>query len=68
MVEFMNLRQEGLAVKEYSLKFTQLSQYAPTIVANPRNRMNKFVMGVSILIERECRTEMFLNDMDTLGS
>ena len=26
--------------------------------------MNKFVMGVSSMIEKECRTEMFHNDMD----
>ena len=46
-VEFMNLRQGGMSVQEYSLKFTQLSKYAPSMVANPRTRMNKFVMGVS---------------------
>ncbi|XP_069152784.1 uncharacterized protein [Solanum lycopersicum] len=64
MVEFMNLRQGGMSVQEYSLKFTQLSKYAPTMVAIPRDRMNKFVMGVSSLVEKECRTAMLLNDMD----
>ena len=34
------------------------------MVANPRTRMNKFVMGVSILIEKECGKAMLLNDMD----
>ena len=33
-------------VKEYSLKFTQLSEYAPILVANPMSIMNKLVMGV----------------------
>ena len=28
MVEFMNLRQGGMSVQEYSLKYTQLSKYA----------------------------------------
>lgn len=51
MVEFMNLRQGGMSVQEYSLKFTQLSKYTPTMVANPRARMNRFVMGVSRLVE-----------------
>ena len=64
MVEFMNLHHGGISVQEYSLKFTQLSKYAPTMVANPRDRMNKFVMGVSRLVEKECRTTMLLHDMD----
>ncbi|TMX03449.1 hypothetical protein EJD97_016258 [Solanum chilense] len=34
------------------------------MVANPRSRMNKFLMGVSRLVEKECRTTMPLNDMD----
>ena len=42
MVEFMNLHQGGMSVKECSLKFTQLSKYAPAMVANPRSRMSKF--------------------------
>ena len=64
MVEFMSLRQGGMSVQEYFLKFTQLSKYAPTMVADPRSRMNKFEMGVSSLVENECRTEVLLNDMD----
>ena len=61
MVEFMNLRQGGMSVKEYSLKLTQLSMYAPSMVTNPVTRMNKFVMGVSSLVEKECRTLIILN-------
>ena len=64
MVEFMKLRLGGMSLQEYSLKFTQLSMYAPSIVANPRDRMNKFVMGVSSLVKKKCRTAMILNDMD----
>ncbi|KAH0736064.1 hypothetical protein KY285_011771 [Solanum tuberosum] len=41
VIEFINLRQENMSVKEYSLKFTQLSRYGPTMVANPRARMNE---------------------------
>ena len=33
------------------------------MVAIPRARMNKFVMGVSSLVEKQCRTIMVLNDM-----
>ena len=31
MQEFINLRQCNMSVNEYSLKFTQLSKYAPTM-------------------------------------
>ena len=34
------------------------------MVANRRDRMNKFVMGVSTLVEKECHTTMLLNDVD----
>ena len=36
MVEFIILRQGGMSMKEYSIKFTQLSKYDPTMVANHR--------------------------------
>ena len=64
MVEFMNLYQGGMSVQEYSLKFTRLSKYAPTMVSNPKTMMNKFVVAVSRLVEKECRTKMLLNDID----
>ena len=64
MVEFMNLHQGGMSVQEHSLKFTQLSKYASTMVTNPRSRMNKFMMEVSSLVDNECRTTMLLNDMN----
>ena len=43
LVAFMNLRQGGMSVNEYSLKFTQLSKYAP--------------IGVFILVQKECLNE-----------
>ena len=64
MVEFMNLCQGEMSVQEYFLKFTQLSKYAPTMVASPKASMNNFVMGVYSLVEKECRAAMFLNDID----
>ena len=36
LVKFMNLHQDRMSVREYSVKFTQLSKYAPTLVANFR--------------------------------
>ncbi|XP_049382853.1 uncharacterized protein LOC125847230 [Solanum stenotomum] len=64
LVEFSNLRQGNMSVKEYSLKFTQLYKYAPTLVENSRARMIKFVMEVFGLVEEECRTTMLHHDMD----
>ena len=42
----------------------QLSKYTPTLVANPRSRMNFLLMGVSSFVKKECHTTMLLNDMD----
>ena len=64
MFELMNLRLGGMRVQEHSLKFTQLFKYSVIMVDNPRARMNKFVIGVSILVDKEIRTAMLLNDMD----
>ncbi|XP_049350324.1 uncharacterized protein LOC125814924 [Solanum verrucosum] len=62
--EFINLKQGRMSVKEYSLKFTLFSKYAPSLVANPRDLMNRFMMGVFELVEEECRTAMLVDDMD----
>ena len=64
LVEFMNLKQGAMSVREYALKFVQLSKYAPHLVADSRSRMNKFVMGVSDLVSEECRSAMLIGDMD----
>ena len=47
VVEFINFRQGGMSVLEYSLKFTKLSKYATSLVSDPRDEMSYFVMGVS---------------------
>ena len=64
MVDITNLPQGGICVQEYYLKFTKLSKYAPTMVANYRARMNKFVMGVSSVVEKECYTTLLHNYMN----
>lgn len=58
--EFMNLRQDSMMVKEYCLRFTQLSMYAPELVVNPRSNMSKFVTEVSDLVVKKCRTAMLI--------
>ena len=36
VVEFINLLQGGMSVHKYSLKFTKLSKYAPSLVSDLR--------------------------------
>ncbi|KAH0670724.1 hypothetical protein KY285_025700 [Solanum tuberosum] len=62
--EFINLCQGGMSVEEYSLKFTELSKYAPAMVEDPRDEMNRFVMGVSRLVRKECRSAMLHDNID----
>ena len=62
--EFLTLKQESMSVHEYSLKFTQLSRYAPEMVADMRNRMSLFVAGLSRLSSKEGRAAMLIGDMD----
>ena len=40
VLEFINLKQGNMSVKEYSLKFTQLARYTPHVVADNRSRMS----------------------------
>ena len=52
--EFINLCQGGTSVQEYSLKFTKLSKYDPSLVSNPRNEMSNFVTGVFDNLVEKC--------------
>ncbi|XP_049364126.1 uncharacterized protein LOC125828847 [Solanum verrucosum] len=51
-------------VQEYSLKFTLLSKYAPSLVSNPRDDISRYVMGVPDLVEEECRMTILHEDMN----
>ena len=60
----MSLRKGNMIVQEYGLKFKQLSRYAPHMVADSRDHMNKFLYGISYLVKTECRNAMLLGDMN----
>jgi len=62
--EFLTLKKDSLSVHEYGLKFTQLSRYAPEMVADMRSRMSLFVAGLSRLSSKEGKTTMLIGDMD----
>ena len=53
-----------MSVKEYSLKFTQLSRYDPHVVTDSRSKMSKFVSGVSDIVVKECRNVILIREMD----
>ncbi|KAH0781998.1 hypothetical protein KY290_001596 [Solanum tuberosum] len=62
--EFLTLKQVSLSVHEYSLKFTQLSRYALEMVADMRNKMILFVVGLSRLSSKEGKAAMLIGNMD----
>ncbi|KAH0650175.1 hypothetical protein KY284_030087 [Solanum tuberosum] len=64
VLEFINLLQGSMSVREYALKFTQLSNCAPTMVADSRARISKFISGASEIVVKECRTSILINDTD----
>ena len=64
VLEFINLRQGNISMKEYSLKFTQLARYGSHVVADNRSKMSKFVSGVYDSVVKECRTTMLISEMD----
>ncbi|WMV46664.1 hypothetical protein MTR67_040049 [Solanum verrucosum] len=53
-----------MSVKKYALKFTQLFKYAPTMIADQRARISKFVSGASDLVVKECLTTILVKEMD----
>ena len=62
--EFINLHQGGMSVLDYSLKFTKLSKYAPSLVSNPRDEMSHFLTEVSKDLVEECCSTMNHDNMN----
>lgn len=62
--EFINLKQGHMHVREYSLKFTNPSKYAPLMVADPRACMTKFIFRISNSVSKECKMAILVNEMD----
>ena len=62
--EFINLRQGGMSVKKYSLKFVKLSKYASSLVSSRRDEMSRCVTGVLEDLEKECWEAMLHHNMD----
>ncbi|XP_057249989.1 uncharacterized protein LOC125496578 [Beta vulgaris subsp. vulgaris] len=46
--EFIHLRQRGMSVLEYAVKFNELARFAPDLVSTDRQRMNRFEGGLNL--------------------
>ena len=55
-IEFMNLKQGGMLVAEYEQKFTELSEFAPSVVANDADRCKKYQDGLHVSIRDRLTT------------
>ncbi|MQM18962.1 hypothetical protein Taro_051963 [Colocasia esculenta] len=60
--EFLSLAQGSMTVLEYEARFSELSKYAPHIVADERRKTKKFVMG----LKPSLRTRLVAFDHCTL--
>ncbi|MQM11378.1 hypothetical protein Taro_044282 [Colocasia esculenta] len=60
--EFLSLTQGSMTVLEYEARFSELSKYAPHIVADERRKRKKFVMG----LKPSLRTRLVAFDHRTL--
>ena len=67
MIDFINLCQGVCKCFEYSLIFTKLSKYVPSLVSNPRDEMNCFVMGVWNELQQECYLDMLHHNTHIYG-
>ncbi|MQL78603.1 hypothetical protein Taro_011050 [Colocasia esculenta] len=60
--EFLSLAQGSMTMLEYEARFSELSKYAPHIVADERRKTKKFVMG----LKPSLRTRLVAFDHRTL--
>ena len=63
MEEFI-ICHRGLSILEYSLKFTKLSKYDPSLVSNPRDDMIHFLSRVYDGLVEECISTMLDDNMN----
>lgn len=61
--KFINLKQGRMTVKEYTLKFHQLSRYAFDLAADIIRRMRKFAIGLNRDLIIKIKTALFIKDI-----
>ena len=62
------MRQGGISVKQYSLKIVKLSKYASSPMANNRDEMSRFVIGVLEDPVEDCLAAVLHDNMDMCRS
>ncbi|XP_075076520.1 uncharacterized protein LOC142163162 [Nicotiana tabacum] len=62
-LEFERLRQNDISVNEYYLKFVSLAKYAPKMVRDMRDRVRRFVLGLSDDLFADANIAAQNNDM-----
>ncbi|XP_055814135.1 uncharacterized protein LOC129883517 [Solanum dulcamara] len=65
--EFGNLKQEGMTVKEYKLKFIQLCRYAKEIIPDVRSKIRKFFSELGRHVKKEYKASLLISDIDISG-
>ncbi|XP_055806890.1 uncharacterized protein LOC129875624 [Solanum dulcamara] len=51
---FLQLRQNGRSIRDYSLEFDSLARHAPAIVADMADRVHRYVMGLDRYLIDNC--------------
>ena len=62
--QFLNLRQGGMSVQEYGLRFDSLARYAPAFVDTMHDRVRRFVGGLDSDYIKACSTATLNDNMD----
>ena len=50
--EFIYLKQKGMSVTEYEVKFIELAKFAPRLVDGEQEHVHKFEMGLRTEIRK----------------
>ena len=62
--EFLNLKQGGMSIRDYVLRFSKLSKYAPSMMEDPRVKMGQFVSGLGEIVASEGQSALLHKEMD----
>ena len=62
--EFLTLNQESISVHEYSMKFAQLSCYAPEMVVEMRSNISLFIVGLFCQPTKKGKATRLIGEMD----
>ena len=64
MRKFFNLKQGGMSIRDYALRFSKLSKYAPSMMEDPRVKMGQFVSGLGDTVGSEGQAALLHKEMD----